>query len=514
LSLLFYAFLPAEWRSFVSDLFHQKTDYGFFLILVRIFLLANISVLLLRALLYIFTLGMRTEILLAGSFAAVIIVGTLLFQLPRVSSHPDAEISLVDGFFTATSAVCVTGLAVRDTGSDFTHLGHLIIFGLFQIGGLGIVTFIAFLSVFSERSLPVPQMVAFRSIINAPAAGNLKRRLLGIILVTLSVEMLGAALLFVFTPEMSDPFYRLKWGVFHSVSAFCNAGFSLESDGLEGFAGNHGVVITIMGLIVFGGLGFLVIPEVISFFFIAIHRLPVVLLPRRRRFVNLSPMPRLSVQTRLSLVVTAFLIFGGTLGFWLLEHAHILQGRPTFTVITDSFFQSITTRTAGFNTLPIGELQQSTLILIIALMIVGGSPVSTAGGIKTVTFGLLVLALRSLLFQKQRIEAFGRTLAPRVLFTALNVFILYMVTGGVCLFLLTLTDPHLALRDTLFETFSALGTVGLSTGITPGLSTGGKLTLCMAMFVGRVGPIALVLSVFQSRDRVEYEFPTEDVVVG
>ena len=212
--------------------------------------------------------------------------------------------------------------------------------------------------------------------------------------------------------------------------------------------------------------------------------------------------------------MTFGLIVVGMAGFWWIEAGHILRGRSAGDAFLVSLFQSVTTRTAGFNTVPMGELQPATLILLIMLIIVGGSPVSTAGGIKTVTLGILVLALRSLIFQRERVEVFGRTLPARALFTALNVFVLYMVTAGTGIFLLTLFDPHLALRDVSFETISALSTVGLSTGITTELSTGSKLVLCAAMFIGRVGPIALVFSVFESRGHdVDYEFPTE-VVVG
>lgn len=513
-SLTLCALLPDTALDTLGNLTHQESRWDLLLGSVRLFLLANVGIQLLRTLQHIFALGVRTEIILAGSFAALILVGTLLLQLPRVSAKPNAPISLTDSFFTATSAVCVTGLGVRDTGTDFSTLGQFIIMGLVQVGGLGIVTFIAFLSAFSEKSLPVPQMVAFRGMINAPAMSDLRRRLAGIILLTVLIEVTGAVCLFVATPMMEDPFDRLKWSVFHSISAFCNAGFALQTNGLESFAGNSTVMSTIMALIVLGGLGFLVLPELLGILAARVQRLPYVLTPLRRKFVSAPLCPRLSVQSRISLVVTGALLLAGLAGFWALEAGHVLSGKTAAAAFSDSFFQSVTTRTAGFNTVPIGNLQQSTLILIIALMIIGGCPVSTAGGIKTVTFGILVLALRSLIFQKHRIEAFGRTVAPRALFTALNVFVLYMLAAAVCLFLLTLTDPGLALRDTLFETFSALSTVGLSTGITPQLTTGGKLVLCLAMFIGRVGPIALVLTIFHARDRVEYEFPTEDVVVG
>jgi trk system potassium uptake protein TrkH len=310
-----------------------------------------------------------------------------------------------------------------------------------------------------------------------------------------------------------DALARLKWSVFHSVSAFCNAGFDLTGNSLEFARTNSSVNLIIILLIVLGGLGFLVLPELIAQAAAAIRRLRVRLQPRMRR--ALSPAaPRLTVQTRLSLQVTGWLILGGFIGFWLLERGNLLKDAGIAESAIVSLFQSVTTRTAGFNTVPIGELSQATLLLIIMLMVVGGSPVSTGGGIKTVTFAVLFLALRSMIFRREKVEAHGRTLPARAFFTALNVFVLYAATAIAGVFLISIFDPQVPLRDTFFETISALSTVGLSTGITADLSAGSKLVLCAAMFIGRVGPISLVFSVFQARGKVDYEYPAEDVVVG
>lgn len=490
----------------------QPEDGTLMLGLVRIFLLANVCLQLLRGLQHIFALGIRTEVLLAGSFGALTLAGTLLLLLPRVSANPQKPITLLDAFFTATSAVCVTGLGVRDTATDFSSLGQVIILVLFQIGGLGIVTFVAFISAFSAKALPVPQMVAFREMINAPAMDDLKRRIVGILLLTAAIEGAGVVTLYAMAPG-DDGLERLKWSVFHAVSAFCNAGFALHGTSLE-FARTHaGINATIGLLIILGGLGFLVLPELIAMGVAHLRRVPLLFHPARRRFQPLRA-GRLTVQTRISLRVTGWLLLVGLAGFWVLEGRFYLAEKPTHDAFLTSAFQSITTRTAGFNTVPIGELQQATLLFMIMLMVIGGCPVSTAGGIKTVTVGILLLALRSLISKKENVEAFGRTVPRRAFFTALNVAVLYLTTAGVGVLLLSVFDPHLALRDTLFETVSALSTVGLSTGITASLSPGSKLVLCVAMFIGRVGPIALVLAVIQSRGRVEYEFPQEDVVVG
>lgn len=496
-----------------ASLFHQATAADFAFSIVQLFLLANVSIQILRALQRVFEMAIRLELLLGGSFAAVILVGALLLLMPLAKGRVGTPISILDALFTSTSAVCVTGLVVRDPGMDYSTLGQMIIMSLFQIGGLGIGTFVAFISVFSARTLPIPQMAAFRQMFSASAMDDMKRRIAGIVVLTLLIEGAGAASLYAAVPRSGDVFNHVKWAVFHSVSAFCNAGFALQTDSLEFARTDVAVNMTIMCLIVLGGLGFLVLPELLAVLARSPEWLPLALRRRADRFRRAVP-PRLTIQTRISLNVTFVLIVAGFLGFWWLERGHLLHGMAAGDSLLASAFQSITARTAGFNTVPVGDLQQATLILIIVLMVIGGCPVSTAGGIKTVTFGVLILALRSMLYERQNVEAFRRTLPARAFFTALNVAVLYAVTAVTCVFLLAVFDPQLGLRDTTFEVVSALSTVGLSTGITAGLSAGSKLVLCAAMFIGRVGPIALVLSVFQSRGKVEYEYPTEDVVVG
>jgi trk/ktr system potassium uptake protein len=514
LSVALLILAPALPDTLLADVFPglpYRSAFDKFLGIVQLFLLGNICIQLLRLLQRIFVAGVRPEVVLAGSFAALVLVGTLLLLLPAASANPSMPIMPMDAFFTSVSASCVTGLSVRDTGTAFSNFGQLIILGLIQVGGLGIVTFVAFISVFSAKSLPVPQTVAFRRMISASGTDDLKTKLAGIVLLTAIIEVAGAVSLYFFAE--GDALDKLKWSVFHSVSAFCNAGFALQSNNLESLWNDPGVNFTIIVLIILGGLGFLVLPEVISLGGAGLRLLPQLLHSRSRRFAPHLPR-RLSVQSRISLIISAALIIIGTLGFLWTESGNVLRGlsgRDSFLV---SFFQSVTARTAGFNTVPMGELQQATLILVIVLMVIGGSPVSTAGGIKTVTLGILLLALRSLILQREKVDAFGRKLAGRAFFTALNVFVLYVVTAIAGMFLISVFDPHLSLRDTSFETVSALSTVGLSTGITAGLSTGSKLVLCTAMFVGRVGPIALVFSVFESRGHVDYEFPEEDVVVG
>ena len=488
--------------------------------LIELFLLTILFLHTLRAAERLFVSGIRPEMMLAGSFALLIAGGTVFLQLPNSSASQDEPVGLVDAFFTATSAACVTGLTVRDTGTDFSMFGQQIILAVFQVGGLGIITFVAFLSVFSTKTLPVPQMVIFRQVVNAPAASDLRRQFVGILLATGAIELTGILLLYCFCPAGADPLSRLHWAAFHAVSAFCNAGFALQSDSLVGYVGNPGIVFSIGGLIIFGGLGFLVIPELVVFlsrrdWWRRVGALPLV----RRLTAFRSPargiVPvRLTVQTRLSLTVMTVLLLAGVAGFWGLEAHHLLRDRAVGESALAAIFQSITARTAGFNTVPIEQLQPATLVFLMILMVIGANAVSTGGGIKTVSLGVLLLALRAMVTRRDRAEAFGRTIPARTVFAALSVFVLYCFSAVVGVFLLSLTDPQFTLQQIAFEVISALSTVGLSLGITADLSPAGKLILCVAMFIGRVGPISMVLSIFQSRERVSYEFPEEEVVVG
>ncbi len=504
-------FMPDALQRIVAEEFSGRVGQ-LAMWLVRLFLFGCVWLQLLRAAEWILSQGLRAEILLAGSFLGIIVTGSMLLMLPNAMADEASPLSFADAIFTATSATCVTGLVVRDTGSEFSSLGQVIIMGLIQVGGLGIATFVALLSSFSKKTLPVSQMVAFRQLVNAPALGDLRRRILGIVLITLVVEALGALLLFFFVDTGGSRLRHLEWALFHSISAFCNAGFSLNVDNMESLSTNVGAVWTIMGLVVLGGLGFLVIPELLAL----IWRGQSDLLPGRATRVGMFEFRffRLSNQSRLSLIMTAVLLVSGLVVFWVFEAGGVLRGLAPGDAFTASLFQSVSSRTAGFNTLPVAEFQNATLIFLAFLMLVGGCPVSTAGGIKTVTFAVLLLGLRSLVTGAKNIEAFGRSIPARVVFSALNVFLLYIVSAIFGMMALAWVHPEFSMRDVFFECFSALSTVGLSTGVTPQLGTSGKFVLCVLMFVGRIGPIAMVLSVFQSTRAVNYEFPEEEVVVG
>ncbi|MFH1022227.1 MAG: potassium transporter TrkG [Planctomycetota bacterium] len=453
---------------------------------------------------------MRPATVLALSFGILVLAGFLLLLLPRVSADPRNPIHPLEAFFTATSAVCVTGLTVRDTGADFSTLGQMIILSLIQIGGLGILTFAMIMNLFFWKKMPIPQVVAMRDIINARLAVDVKRVILSILVTTAVMELAGAVFLYRFWPEASwSSFARLKWSVFHAVSAFCNAGFSLSRDNLTPFSGNAGVLLTITVLVITGGIGFTVIHEVGS-----LRVVP----PWGSRFFSWFPTGRrifrLGVHTRLALLMTGILLVVGTVGFLALEMTNVLQGGTVSGSMLSSLFQSVTARTAGFHTIPVGELRDATLILLLILMVIGASPISTGGGVKTVTFAVLLLTVRSILSGREQVEAFRRTIPHRVVRAAIAVTMMYAFAATVCILALAVSDPEIPLRRLFFEVISALSTVGLSTGITAQLSVAGKLILCAAMFAGRVGPLALMMTVVRPRKDVSYKYPPDAVVVG
>lgn len=506
------AFVREPWTVWLLELLGLEGWQELGVELLNLFLLTNVLIQILRQQQRILLKGIRPEWILTGSFAMLILAGTLLLLLPRASAVTENPIRPMDALFTATSAACVTGLVVRDPGTEFSLLGQTIILALFQAGGLGIMTFVAFLALTSARSLPMANTLALKHLLSTSSVSEMKRHIWVVLVFTIVVELAGAVMIYAWLPEKDNPVKAAGWSLFHSVSAFCNAGFALERDSLIGYQGQTGVLLTIMGLIVLGGLGFLVVTDVVG---VQLTRWPLIRdVPMVRRFNRRIPVYRLPMQTRISLVVTGLMLALGVVGFWWLESGHLLADESWLGRLGIATFQSVTSRTAGFNTVAMDALQPATLLLLMALMVVGASPVSTGGGIKTVTLGVLVLAMRALLTGRERVEAFGRALPQKVVFAALSVVVLYAVTAGLGVFALAIFDPAIPLQDQAFEAISALSTVGLSTGITAELSTGSKLVLCGLMFIGRVGPLSLVLSMFRGTPNVRYQYPEEDLVVG
>lgn len=440
------------------------------------------------------------------SFLATIIIGACVLSLPQCSADGDS-IGIVDALFTATSATCVTGLIVRDTGSAFSEMGRLVILFLVQIGGLGIMTLSTFFAILLGRKLTLRENVVVKGALDHHGVEGLKTLILYILGITFFIELIGAVLLY---NRFGDVFFS----IFHSISGFCNAGFSLNAASFAAYSQDVYVNVVMAALIILGGIGFIVLIDIPKIFRWASRRL---FLGSNEDIKHLYS--RISLQTKIAVSVSIILICVGTLVFFLLENHRVLDGLGTKDKVLGSFFQSVTARTAGFNTVPISKLASPTLFFLIILMFIGASPGSTGGGIKTCTFGVLLIGAWSMIKNRDNMHVFKRTIPRPAFRKAVMIAGLAVAWIVVATMLLSFIEgnneamPNYFLRI-LFEVTSAFGTVGLSTGITPILSPLGKLLIMITMFVGRIGPLTLALAVAMKEQKIFYRYPQEKVMVG
>jgi len=457
----------------------------------------------------------NSAVLLVGSFLVVITVGTLLLKLPvcRAADADGAYAGSADwnvALFTATSASCVTGLIVEPTGSYWSPIGHAVILGLFQIGGLGILTFGAFLAVLSGRhGLQFREARTLRDMLDSKSVHGLRNLLVTILLFTFFVEAVGAVSLIGLWPDrpLSE---RLWQATFHAVSAFCNAGFSLNDDGFLGMGSRWQVWGPLTWLIILGGLGFPVIQNLWSGFRHRFHRSAMSPL-----FRNMGRKTHYSVHTKLVLWSTVVLLLGGSVAWFALESFEAPPGSSTSQRVADAWFQSVTFRTAGFNTVDHEAMNPATKLLAIFLMFVGAAPGSTGGGVKTVVFAITILNLWAVFRGRDRVEIWGRCIPTAQVSRALSMIavglFIVMITTGLLVIFERQPDRFL---DHLYEATSAFGTVGVSANITGGLSLPSRLLICVVMFLGRVGPITLLLAMVTSSESGRYDYPQERVSLG
>ncbi|RJR26199.1 MAG: hypothetical protein C4574_07610 [Candidatus Latescibacterota bacterium] len=433
------------------------------------------------------------------SYLIVILVGTLLLSLPAASTGEPLE--LIDAFFTATSALCVTGLGVVETGAAFSVFGKAVILALIQTGGLGVMTFSVVFFFFLGRGFSARgRWIITESFMPSPIR-NVASLLASIFLFTFIAEGVGALLLFLAMRNDMATGPALFAGVFHSVSAFCNAGFSFFGTSFVRFRGNVLVNATICCLIVLGGIGFPVIYELAS----------------RARAKRMRRRVALSLHSRAVLTMTAVLILAGAGLVFVLEWGNELAPLAPKDKVLASLFQSITARTAGFNTLDVGSLSVATLFILVMLMFVGASPGSCGGGIKTTSLAVLVAILSSRIRGRVRTSLFRRTIPTETVSRSLAVFILAVITltAGIVLLLMTQQPPPREYFLTyVFEAVSAFGTVGLSMGVTPALNTIGKLIIIVLMLLGRVGLLTVAYVVTSRRVASPYQYGEEKVMIG
>lgn len=442
------------------------------------------------------------------SFFLIIMAGTgcLLFPTATVSG-----ISFIDALFTATSAVCVTGLTIAETATYFTPIGQLIIMFLVQIGGLGIMTFTSYFSYYFrgessyENQLMIQEMTGTNKIVEV--FGALKR----VLLLTFIIEAIGALLIFISLSgnTMFDVGERINFAVFHAISAFCNAGFSIAEQNLAnpGLVYEYDMQLSIGALILLGGMGFPILYNFWTYFKqVIIGHYVLKRNPHAVWVINLS--------TRIIGVTTLALIVVGMAGFYFIECDNALDNHSGMWKLVHSFFTAVTVRTAGFNTFDITQLSFSSVMLCYFLMWIGASPASTGGGIKTSTFAISVMNTLSIARGKKHIEAFGREISDSTVRRAYSQIFLSIIAIGVSVTMVTSFDPTIPLRNVIFECISAFSTCGLSMGITADLSSASKLVLVFTMYVGRVNLLMLMAALVKQVRYKKYRYPSEDISIN
>ena len=447
--------------------------------------------------------------LLAVSFLILIAIGTVFLTFPRATTDGEGA-DLVDAAFTATSATCVTGLAVLNTNDDpqhnparqsFSTFGQLVLFLLIQVGGLGIMTLSAAVVLFLGSRLGMKSQVLLQQVLEEGSRRDLERSVRFIVAMTFGVELLGAVILFFrFWGDDMGATQAAAHALFMSVSAYCNAGFSLWSDSLVSFRNDPVVMWTIMGLITVGGLGYLVVAALVD-----------------RSNFSRSPglsWRRWSIQVKVVLLLSACLVVGGGIIYYFLEFHHSLAGLGRSEKLMASLFQSVTMRTAGFNTVDFANMSRVGMVCMLLLMFIGGSSGSTAGGVKTTTVAVVFLGVRAMLMGRDDVEVGGRTIPKSIVYKSISILVIFAGLFVVGLLALLFVEPNVPFEALLFETMSALATVGVSTGITPDLGTPAKLVITFLMFVGRIGPLTLALAVGEQSRHIALRYPQGKIMVG
>ncbi|MFH0734832.1 MAG: potassium transporter TrkG [bacterium] len=433
------------------------------------------------------------------SFFITILVGALLLMLPTATTKGSNNI--VDALFTSTSAVCVTGLISVDTATYYTKFGQIVIMLLFQIGGLGLMTFTTFFALFLSGGLGFKERIVLRDLMDEENIGAITKIISYLALITFAIEAIGAVSLFLSihnqVPKLSEAIFI---SIFHAISAFCNAGFSIFSANLMDSLVNKNYIFTntIALLIILGGIGF---GTIMNVFNIQSYKIST-------RHIS----TKFSLQTRIVLITTLILIVIGTLATYALEYNGALKNMDTIGKLNASFFSSVSARTAGFNTFDYGKTSLATTIFYCFLMFVGASPGGTGGGIKTTTFALIIFGSIAVIRNSKNVTYKNRTIPKDTLLRGLikSFLTISLITSGI--FLISITDKF-SLTDISFEVFSAFGTVGLSRGITFYLSDFGKIILILMMFIGRVGPLAFIYSLIKTKENPAYDLPEDNISI-
>ncbi|MFO8000406.1 MAG: potassium transporter TrkG [Marinilabilia sp.] len=498
-TLVFFAFGETYWQNLSR---HAGLSVnGYFLILQLLFWIVAILEGG-RVSLNLKNFRISPAALLALSFLILIVTGTALLKMPEMTRTP---ISWADALFTSTSATCVTGLIVQDTATFFTFKGQITIMLLFQLGGLNMLTIATFIGSFYRKSGSLQSTHLMRDLMDTEETGSLTNTLRKVVYYSIVLEVTGAVLLFFLWGGkgiFADTGEQIFFSLFHSVSAFNNAGFSLFSNGLFEAPVRHGYAahVVVMVLIVAGGLGFVVLQDLLK---TGSHH------PGQKSFWR-----TLAVNTRLVLAVSTFLFVGGAILFFIFEYNNTLDGYSLGGKMVTSLFQSATTRTAGFNTVDTSMLSIPTLLFFMVFMFIGASPGSTGGGIKTTTFAVALKATWANLRGKEHVEVFKRNIRWVSVNKTYAIIVLALTFLFLFSTLLSLTNPGFSLKEILFEQVSAMGTVGLSLGITGDLSTAGKMIVVISMFIGRIGSLTMLIIFSRATVSKNYRYPGAKLMIG
>lgn len=477
---------------------------GFYVVFTQLYIMLFIAIQLMKYLREAINLSIKPAWMFIASFLLIILTGSGLLMLPEMTVQ-EGSMNYIDALFTAVSATCITGLIVVDTATFFTVKGQSVILLLMQLGGIGIISFASFFAFFLKKGLSFRHQTVLQDFLSEDSLDSSKKLIRQIIFFTFAIELVGVILLYFLWDDklaFSGIGEKLFYSTFHGVSAFCNAGFALFSNGLmEEYVGDAYLMhIVLAVLIVLGGIGFPALRDMFS-------------IENLRERLN-KPWKQWKLSTTVAVYASALLILGGAIGFYFLESHNTLSGLGFFERLVTSMFQSVTTRTAGFNTVDIGALGLPTLVMFVFLMFIGASSGGTGGGIKTSTFFLIMLSVRSTITGKNQLQFKRRNISYTLLNKAYSIFIFSALFILASVFILTITEQGKDIMSLLFETVSAFATVGLSMGITADLSDIGKIIIAIAMFMGRVGLLTFAFALSNRVKSNNFRYPNTNMIVG
>ncbi len=473
-------------------------DIGLF-----IYLLLRLSILIK----HVYKIYFNPAILFVGSFFIFSFVGAFFLMLPKVTTN---GISFIDALFTSTSAICVTGLTVLDTANDFTQLGQIVILVLIQIGGLGILTFTSFFAYFFKENSSFREGLYVKDFTASENLQDVLTIAVRIVLFTITLELIGAILIYFSIDNIDTVKDKIFFSVFHSISAFCNAGFSTSSASFydPSFRFDYSLHWVIMMLIVFGGLGYNIVYNSYIYFKTAFINIFV-------KGIKTLPVRVFKLNSKIIFFTTCILLLAGFIFFFFAEANYTLKEHTTlYGKITSAMFTSVTPRTAGFNTIDYTQVATPSLLFIIFLMWVGASPASTGGGIKTSTFAIATLNILATARGKKRIEIDTREISSSTVNRAFAIICISLMVIGTGILLLLFFEPDKELLPIVFECFSAYGTVGLSINLTPTLSDPSKYVIIATMFLGRIGTLNLLFGMLGQMEQKFYQYPQENILIN